>query len=244
MPRRPHPIVVLALAAAAAAWPLHRWVDRPALAFFFGYDGTIWEAPAEAVTELGNWTAWMAAACLAAAGAALLRRPGWRDGCAQLAAALLLAGLAGTALKVLFGQPGPEAVLAGATHDFTWLSLAPDRHAFPSGHALTAGAVAATAWLRGLRGRGAVAVAAATIAATRFATSVHFVSDVVAGLAVGALAALAVERAADRLRAGRRAAAPAGLPGLYPARSRSSNQRFSSQNANATATANTASPTS
>ena len=39
---------------------VRRWVDRPALDFFYAFDGTLWEAPFEVITEGGRWTVWFA----------------------------------------------------------------------------------------------------------------------------------------------------------------------------------------
>jgi undecaprenyl-diphosphatase len=199
-PRAPSLALPLAaaIAAVAAIWPLRQWVDGPALALAYAYDGSPWTAPAELLTELGQWGAWLAAsACVAlAAGRLGARRLAGAAG--QLVLALLVAGVIGTALKIAFGEPEPDLALSLGSHGFTWFRLASAWHAFPSGHAITAGAVVATAWLLGLRWRVAIAAAGVFIAATRFIIAVHFVSDVVAGFALGAVCAFAVHEAARR----------------------------------------------
>jgi undecaprenyl-diphosphatase len=195
-----------ALAAAASIWPLRHFVDGPALALAYAYDGSPWTLPAEHLTELGQWAVWLIASLSVAlvAGARGARRLAHDAG--QLTAALLLAGLIGTALKIAFGEPEPDLALSLGSHDFTWFRLAAVWHAFPSGHALTVGTVVATAWLLGLRGRVAIAAGGVFIAATRFIIAVHFVSDVVAGFALGALCALAVNEALRRWTFARAAA--------------------------------------
>jgi membrane-associated phospholipid phosphatase len=187
-----------AFAAALSIWPLRQWVDGPALALAYAYDGSFWTVPAELLTELGQWVAWVAAAaCVTLAAGRLGARRLARDA-GQLVLALLVAGAIGIALKIAFGEPEPDLALSLGSHAFTWFRLANAWHAFPSGHALTAGTVVATAWLLGLRGRGAIVAAGVFIAATRFIIAVHFVSDVVAGFALGAVCAYLVHEAVRR----------------------------------------------
>jgi membrane-associated phospholipid phosphatase len=196
------PSAALALAGAAlvvaSIWPLRQWVDRPALDLFYAYDGSPWTAPAELVTELGRWSLWFSCATAVAVAAMVAGGQRLARGASQLALALLLAGLSGTALKVAFGEPVTDLSLALGNHDFTWFRLSAEWHAFPSGHAMTVGAVVATAWSLRLRWRTAIAAAGLFVAASRFIIAVHFVSDVVAGLALGALCAFAAEAATAR----------------------------------------------
>jgi membrane-associated phospholipid phosphatase len=195
------------LVTIAAIWPLRQWVDGPALALATAYDGSLWTAPAEHLTELGHWVVWTIATAGVTAAAALLGARRLARNAGQLALALLLAGIIGTALKVAFGEPAPDLALSLGSHDFTWFRLSGAWHAFPSGHAITAGAVVATAWMRGWRWRAAIAAAGLFVAATRFIIGVHFVSDVVAGFTLGALCAVIVHEAARRRTARMRAVA-------------------------------------
>src|SRR6185503_12578578 len=96
-----------------------------------------------------------------------------------LALALLLAGVVGTVLKVVFGEPVIDLALGAGNHDFTWFRLSEQYHAFPSGHAMTVGVVVAAAWQHARRWRWAIAGVGLFVAASRFIISVHFVSDVV-----------------------------------------------------------------
>ena len=93
----------------------------------------------------------------------------------------------------------------------SWFSelFQPGRYSFPSGHATLSAAlatmVALLAWqlLRGGRRRFAVVVCAAfavVVALSRVVLGVHFLTDVVAGVAVGIAVALASSRGLDLLR--------------------------------------------
>ena len=85
----------------------------------------------------------------------------------------------------------------------------PGRYSFPSGHAVLSAALAAMvallAWqlLRGWRRSFAVVVCAGfavLVALSRVVLGVHFLTDVVAGVAVGIAVALAGSRGLDLLR--------------------------------------------
>ncbi len=195
-----------ALAASAllvaSIWLLRLWVDGPALDFFYAFDGTLWEAPAELVTEGGRWSLWFAGTIAVATAATMARARHIAHLAGELALALLVAGLVGTALKIVFGEPVIDLAQALGNHDFAWFRLSEQWHAFPSGHAMTVGVVVATAWRRTPRWRRAIAAAGLFVAASRFMTSVHFVSDVVAGLALGVACAFVAEAAVARCRRG------------------------------------------
>lgn len=131
--------------------------------------------------------------------------PGWdrRRGAAVLAAGLLAISATGL-LKAAFGLPRPPGAgqpayaFGGVVGDvYAWTATA-DGFGFPSGHAVGATAIYGT--VAGLveaahrrRALGVAAVLAGTAALTRVGLGVHYLVDVLAGVAVGlALAALAV----------------------------------------------------
>ncbi|MCL1871965.1 MAG: phosphatase PAP2 family protein [Promicromonosporaceae bacterium] len=92
-------------------------------------------------------------------------------------------------------EPRPYAVLP---HALVLVSRTTDP-SFPSDHAVMAGAVAAGVWVAGRR-LGVVAVALALVmAATRVYVGAHFPLDVVAGLLLGAVVALAWYAAVRRV---------------------------------------------
>jgi membrane-associated phospholipid phosphatase len=109
--------------------------------------------------------------------------------CAQVVMFIFLsvaaAGLVTTLLKWGIGRARPvhyEALGAFHFQPFTDDSFA----SFPSGHATTAGALFAALALLAPRYRNVFLVVAAGLASCRIVVGMHYLSDVVAGLAIGA----------------------------------------------------------
>lgn len=129
----------------------------------------------------------------AAAILALLLLPGARRTVARragvaAAASVALALLAGHLLSTIVDRPRPFVAHAGAIHAFLAHAADPS---FPSDHATAAFAIATAVALR-MRGPGIVLLVLATIvAAGRVFLGLHYPSDVLAGAALGAAAALA-----------------------------------------------------
>jgi undecaprenyl-diphosphatase len=145
-----------------------------------------------------------------AAGAAFLVR-GWRRGAVLIAVTLIGAGLLDGGLKLLFARARPVA--------FFEHYPSPSSFSFPSGHALFAtaffGGLAALLWGRLARPaqRLVVCLGAAAlillIGVSRIYLGVHYPSDVLGGLAAGAVWVGAVALG-DRLAVRRRR--PRGVP--------------------------------
>lgn len=142
-------------------------------------------------SAVGQPTVWRIAACVVAAVVLFRRRIA---AAVAIVGATVLGAVASPVLKDAVGRarPHPLHVLAQATGA-----------SFPSGHALGAavGAVVLTFALPARRFRrvtGAVlAVCALAVATSRLVLCVHYLSDVVAGLALGAAIAVACIAVAD-----------------------------------------------
>jgi undecaprenyl-diphosphatase len=83
-------------------------------------------------------------------------------------------------------------LFSDGTYDFTWFGLRADHWSFPSGHATTAAALMTALWFLWPRPLWLYVVAAALVAASRVITGQHFLSDVVAGAAIGVIATRAL----------------------------------------------------
>jgi undecaprenyl-diphosphatase len=109
---------------------------------------------------------------------------------AVIFAVVAAAGLVNDALKILFGRARPYLWLAGDHSGFTFLRYGAKFASFPSGH--TATSVAAAVVLTALfpKGRWFFLAFALVIGLSRIVLDAHYVSDVVAGAAVGGAIAL------------------------------------------------------
>lgn len=132
-----------------------------------------------AVAHLGDSLLWAAV---------LLAMYGWggaslRALAVRTAAAVLAVGIVGGVIKRLVRRPRPDGYAPGL------YSRSLDLYSFPSGHAAR---VAAVAVLAGAAHPGvavAAGVCALGVAAARVALGVHYVGDVLAGLALGVVVA-------------------------------------------------------
>jgi len=112
--------------------------------------------------------------------------------CGLIFAAVATAGLVNDALKLIFARARPRLWLHGDISGFFFDRMGSDYQSFPSGH--TATSVAAAMVLAQLfpRWRAAFAAFALLIAVSRVVLGAHYLSDVVAGAAVGAVSAAAI----------------------------------------------------
>ncbi len=153
-------------------WPAPRWVRIWALCATRGGDGWLWYAMGLMILLFGGEQRFLAAGSAAAA--------------------------AGTGimvflkLKKVTGRKRPCAI-----EPHCWATLLPpDQFSFPSGHTITAFSVALT--LSHFYPSLAVGLifCAVSIAASRILMGMHFLSDVLAGAAIGSLLAFAAVHAA------------------------------------------------
>jgi len=94
-------------------------------------------------------------------------------------------GLVADLLKVVVGRTRPKLLFDGGAYDFTWFGFRADHWSFPSGHATTAAALMAALWCLWPRPVWLYIAGAALVAASRVITDQHYLSDVVAGAAIG-----------------------------------------------------------
>lgn len=157
-------------------WPAPRWVRIWALCATRGGDGWLWYFMGLMILLFGGERRFLAAGSAAAA--------------AGTGIVVFLK------LKKVTGRRRPCAI-----EPHCWATLLPpDQFSFPSGHTITAFAVALT--LSHFYPSLAVGLifCAVSIAASRILMGMHFLSDVLAGAAIGSLLALAATLAAALLR--------------------------------------------
>lgn len=132
-------------------------------------------------------------------------------------ATLSVGGIAAQLLKHIIGRARPRLIEAFGPYHFDMLSMKNSLASFPSGHSTTAFSMAVALGLIAPRLRVALFGLATAIALSRVVVQAHYVSDIVAGGALGVVSALLVARFfADRGMAFDKAGARVRLksPGL------------------------------
>jgi membrane-associated phospholipid phosphatase len=102
------------------------------------------------------------------------------------------AGLADDALKIIFGRARPYMWLKGDVSGFGFFRYGAKYASFPSGHTTTSVAAALAFGALFRRWRPVFFAAAGAIAASRVVLDVHYLSDVIAGAALGGFIALSI----------------------------------------------------
>ena len=143
-------------------WPAPRWIRLWMLAATRGGDGWLWYGIGILVLAFGGEPRFRAAAAAALAAAA--------------SATLFLR------IKKTAGRRRP---LVFEPHRWATL-LPPDKFSFPSGHTITAFSVAVSLSLFYPSLTAGLLFCAASVAASRVLLGMHFLSDVLAGAAIGA----------------------------------------------------------
>jgi membrane-associated phospholipid phosphatase len=196
-------LVALAwLAAVALAHALDRWTWSW-ITIGKSVESRDWWQFLRAFGYLGTWI--ILALGIDLARTAIAPRPANRPGLAALLAALLAGGLA-EALKFVFGRERPTA-----TGDYLWhgffapLSTGENR-GIPSSHAAVAFAAALTLAAAFPRATPVLLLMAIGCGISRLLPGAHFLSDVVLGAALGALAAALLRPLATGVPRDRRAA--------------------------------------
>jgi len=151
-------------------WPAPRWIRIWALAATRGGDGWLWDAIGVLILLFGGedlFRAVGAAALAAGTGAALFLR-----------------------LKKSANRKRP-----GTYEQHCWATLLPpDQFSFPSGHTITAFSVAMSLSHFYPDLRVGLLFCAISVGASRIVLGMHFLSDVLAGVAIGTALAFAAER--------------------------------------------------
>lgn len=189
-------LLILTAVAGASIVPLILYVDQPAALAIRGYAETEFIAFFRFVTHAGHSAIWYGLAVTGFATALLIARRAadhlarwtWRQRARAflfMALSMAISGTLVNALKLGFGRYRPRFLFDDGTAGFAPFALTLDDCAFPSGH--TQSIVAAMAALGFVFPRlsSALCLIAVAVACSRFLTTVHFLSDVVAGAYVG-----------------------------------------------------------
>ncbi len=148
----------------------------------------------EHVTWLGEAKIWLYITIPLAIACWAFRRRAWSIRFAFIAASIGVAGLGVNVLKIIFGRYRPGEWLENRNFGFEWFTIGYDQNSFPSGHAMVGGALAGALCILMPRLWRVWVVGAIIVASTRLFTGSHYLSDVIAGLALGALVSILMHR--------------------------------------------------
>jgi lipid A 4'-phosphatase len=195
-----HFMVVSAGAALAFAYAL-AFLDRPLADFAHGA-GPFWQGVFRFITGFGIATPYLVVAAVAAglhfvvAGVVKKRHrkaqilSAWRAGFVFLAVAV--SGLIADLIKPVAGRARPGLFFTEHVSGFTWFGPRAGYWSFPSGHSVTAAALAFALCVIYPRWRWAWIAAALLIGVSRIGLDQHHLSDVIGGFYIGLATAWAL----------------------------------------------------
>jgi len=186
-------LLIAALPIAAIIVCSSLWADRPIAAALDSLHPAE-KQTVEYITWLGEAELWLYVCIPGAIVLWAIRRRTRSMQLAFIAASIGAAGLGVNLLKIIFGRYRPGAWFANDNYGFEWLAIGYDSNSFPSGHAMVAGALAASFCLLMPRLWRLWVIAGVIVGSTRLFTGSHYLSDVVAGLYLGPIVALAMHQ--------------------------------------------------
>lgn len=207
---RPHAVpVLLACATLMFALLSAAFFDAPA-ARLFAQTPSAWRAVALLITKLGTSGYMLVAAACVGVTAWWMQRgqvPGSRRAAMRVLTeravyvfvVVAISGLLAQMMKHLVGRARPKLLETLGAYHFDAFSIKASLASFPSGHTTSVFALAIAMGLLLPRSRTPLLIAAAVVGLSRAVVGSHYLSDVLAGAALGIATALVVARfMADR----------------------------------------------
>ncbi len=172
------------------------WLDQP-IAIALHDVGPAWRSVMAVVTAFGLGGPYLIASAVAIGAARLTGRTDAALRAAYVFLAVGASGLFADIIKPVAGRARPKLLFADHLYGFTGIGAPADHWSFPSGHSVTAGALAVALSVLYPRLAPAWIAAALLIGFSRLALDQHYLSDVVAGLYIGAVFAWAIAAALE-----------------------------------------------
>lgn len=196
--RRPSPALkrwaALTVAAALLFIVSYLWLDRP-IATAFRDIGPGVRSVMTVVTMFGLGGPYLIAMALAIVAFRLAGRVAAAWQAAYIFLAVAASGLFADIVKPVAGRARPKLLFSEHLYGFTGIGAPADHWSFPSGHSVTAGALAVALSVLFPRLKPAWIAAALLIGFSRLTLDQHYLSDVVSGLYIGAAFACAIAAA-------------------------------------------------
>ena len=175
--------------ALACAPVAHVWLDR-GIAEAARANDLVASQVLQWTTELGEAGWWLVPAAIVFAIAAVQKRHNLARWAFAMFFAVGASGLLAIGAKYLVGKTRPKLWFSEGAFEFHPLTYGYDYNSMPSGHATTAGAAAVILALALPRAAPVILPLGFALACTRVAIQAHYLSDICAGLALGASCAL------------------------------------------------------
>ena len=181
------------LAAIIQLHALEELVDRPVALFFASQRDTILVQAARFLTDFGK-AYWF---IIPAAVLFMLFRLVWRKPLYASQALFVLSSVAATGiivdiLKIVFGRARPDLLLKQDIFQFFFFRFGREYNSFPSGHTACAMAAGVALAIIFPKYRSLALASAVVLACTRFITTAHHISDVVASSMIAAVVVLTI----------------------------------------------------
>ena len=182
------------LAAIVQLHALEEMVDRPVALFFASQRDTVLVQTARFLTDFGK-AYWF---IIPAAVFFVLFRLVWRKPLYASRALFVLISVVSTGiivdiLKVVFGRARPELLLNQDVFQFFFFRFGHEYNSFPSGHTACAMAAGVALALIFPKYRFLAVAGAIILACTRFITTAHYISDVVASSMIAVVVVPAIQ---------------------------------------------------
>ena len=166
-------------------------VDRPVAQYISRYGNPEWALAAQMLAGLSACGLFVLAVSLVHRHLLSGEQKRSRDQLIVAFVSAVLAIVCVELLKFVFGRIGPDEYLTTGAYGFRYLSAQPG-HSFPSEYGALAGLAAALLWTNTSIYRPTICLLALLLPASQLLMGTHFVSDIVAGLVIGALAFICV----------------------------------------------------
>ena len=187
---------LLTVATATAAGASYLWFDRPIAIAFHGI-GPSFQTVMEFITAFGLGGPYVIVSGVAFIVFRIAGRKPEAWSAAYVFLAVAASGLFADVIKPVFGRVRPTLFFSEHLYGFTGIGAHSDHWSFPSGHSVTAAALAFALSRLYPRLTAVWVVAALLIAFSRIALDQHYLSDVIAGLYIGFVFAWAIATMLD-----------------------------------------------
>jgi membrane-associated phospholipid phosphatase len=185
------------LACALAFVISYEWIDIPLARALQPID-PLTRASFRVITEFGEGAVYLVPLGLVFLWAWLKGEELWATRAGFVFVAIAVPGIFADIIKPVFARARPVLLFRENVFGFTWGSPHANAWSFPSGHSVTVAALVAALYAVYPPAWPAYALLALLVMASRIILDAHYLSDVIAGLYIGAAFALAFLAAARR----------------------------------------------